>query len=203
MVSDLQDHYAEYGVPEALWPGLIDTYFQGGTYDSQTGAPPVSSTPYVDDGMLGTIERWSDGSFEVRVMERASRGPRSSQTAGNQEIQSITGCRYYTSAGASSASGCLVQTTNQVITMSFVANYWQSARASAITWAGNYNATVIGGSWSFEHLQIQRARGYANSTTSAAYAEFAMMANFPFLGNSRAVIGLWVGPTRAWVVDTY
>ncbi|WP_344344437.1 hypothetical protein [Agrococcus versicolor] len=193
--AELEQLFVDHDVPQHQWQGLLDAVEAGVPVGAQTDQPPVSTESYARGAMEGTISRWADGSFATSLEEV----PVEVQP-GQVMARAVAGCVRYTSAGATSSTGCMVSETVFNLTTSFQANYWQSVSQARITRAWNYNASCIGCSWTFEHLRITKGTGFSNSRPSTA--ELVLMVTM-FGSNSRTWLQLSVGPTAVSTQKNY
>lgn len=195
VVAQYEQLFRDHAVPEGQWEGLLDAVENGVPVGAQMSQHPVSTEPFRQGDMEGTISRWANGSFATSLEQIPVQ-----VRPGQVTARGVSGCTRYTSAGASSSTNCLVSETVFNLTTSFQANYWQSRTQARISRAWNYNGSCIGGTWSFQHLRVTKGTGYSNARP--ATAELVLMVSM-FGTNSRTWLQLSVGPSSVTTQKNY
>ncbi len=154
----MRSFFTEYGVDVDTQDALIASMESGDLIDAlKSGEEPVSSTTQIQDGFEETILTYADGSVGVTALEI----PRPAPTTG-ASTRAISGCTVHSGAGWASSTNCKVSHTAAYASLSFYANYQQTASGGSISNPrdGVINTTI--GSVSNKTLKLIRA----NSTSS-------------------------------------
>ncbi len=155
---DVRAFFAEYGVDPDTQDALIASMESGDMIDAlKAGQEPVSSTTQIRDGFEETVLTYADGSVGVTALEIPQPAPTTDVSA-----RAISGCTVNSGAGWASSSNCKVSHSAAYATLSFYANYQQTASGGTISNPRNGEISATFGSVSNKSLKLIRA----NSTSS-------------------------------------
>ncbi len=155
---EVRAFFTEYGVDSDTQDALVASMEAGDLIDAlKSGQEPVSSQTQIKDGFEETVLTYADGSVGVTAMEIPQPAPTTGVSA-----RAISGCTVHSGAGWASSTNCKVSHTAAYASLSFYANYQQTASGGSISNIRDSSISATFGSVSDKSLKLIRA----NSTSS-------------------------------------
>jgi hypothetical protein len=102
------------GITDEVKDSLIEKYLDGEELDSASGADPVSSSTYVEQGFEVTRNEYADGSISLNSAQIPHFEP-----AEGYGTRSVTQCVKYQGVGYFPFENCLIETTQLFYSQSF------------------------------------------------------------------------------------
>lgn len=184
-----------FEVPSEHWDGLLDIAASDASTLADGDTAPESVTAFTYDGMAGTIERWSDGSFHWQGQEAATPvdAPPGSSSFG---AMGVSDCSVYTGGGATNYSNCKVSEGNFFRSYEFYANYSRWSGGSRIESIRDYGYDSIC-SVTVNSFKIRQQTGYSQSNP----AEARLSTTETCSGSATYWLQLNVSPSGAWTTS--
>ncbi|MDR2257014.1 MAG: hypothetical protein LBE25_13620 [Arthrobacter sp.] len=142
--------WTAHGVPSSQQTQLLAKLQSGQPLDAFKGIAPVATETHETARNVQEIDRFADGSYVVRTLDKAPEaGPRAggASSGGVTPKASLTGCQSSSGSGYRTFSGCTVANNfSGVINLGFIASYQLvQGQGGKITYVGNatQNCAVV------------------------------------------------------------
>lgn len=160
---DVRAFFAEYGVDADTQNALIASMESGDVIDAlKAGEEPLSSTTQIRDGFEETVLTYADGSVGVTALEIPQPAPTT-----DVSTRAISGCTVNSGPGWASSSNCKVSHSAAYASLSFYANYQQTASGGSISNLRDEAISASFGSVSNKSLKLIRAKSTSSQPAVA------------------------------------
>ncbi|MGK3708875.1 hypothetical protein [Arthrobacter sp. IK3] len=172
MAQDARTFLAEYGVDQPTIDALIASFEAGQTWDSLSGAEPVSTEAISEAGADKTVARYADGSVAVTSIQKPA------AVQGGVAPQGVSDCKYARIGAEEHYDDCLVDFWAGLIYMGFRADYIARDNTTDSITAAYSPDYIMGGATSADETYFGVSRPDETVSGAPATARLSVQA-FP------------------------